>query len=138
MAAPYVIFGVPEGFPRIADHLNRVGFEARQDSEIEQESCAPNMLGWRTWIIVFPNGQSTYLLECKEPEPEIFFNLYGFKDGKQFRIEILKAGAIEHWNGIDMDAGGFWRRRYFRNYRRRLGYPASTTEESNKRVKSNG
>ena len=90
------------------------------------------MLGWRTWIVDFPNNQSTYLLECKEPEPLIFFNLYGFKDGKQFRSEILKAGAIEHWDGVDMNDGGFWWRRYFRNYRRGLGDPASTTEETSK------
>ena len=125
MATPNASFGVPNGFPEIAEHLNAVGFRVMQDPENEQESCAPDLLGWRSWIVEFPNGQSAYVLECGEPEPEILFNMYHFKDGKAFRTELLEAGAIEHWDGVERNQGFWGWRRYFKNYRRRLGDPAN-------------
>ena len=122
MATSNASFKVPNGFLAVAEQLNRAGFNAKQDEEIVQESCPANMFGWRSWIVEFPNGESAYVLERGDPEPEILFNLYAIKDGHRFRAVMLESGAIEHWDGVERNAG-FWWRRYDRNYRRRLGNP---------------
>lgn len=128
MATPNVTFSVPKGFAFVAEQLNRIGFRVEQDLEAATENCPPDLLGWRSWSVEFPNGESAYILECSKPEPEILFNMYQFKDGRSFRSAMLELGVLEHWDGVEPDDCNFWFKQYFKNYRHRLGDPKLTNE----------
>ena len=128
MATPNITFGTPSGFEEIASKLAKKGYEIERDCEGESENCPETMLGWRCWKVVFPNSERIFVAERGGGEPMIMINLYTIKDGRQFRDDLLAAGATEHCDGKRWNKGFFWNR-YHKNYEKRLGRPIAVQEK---------
>ena len=125
MATPNITFGTPSGFEEIASTLAEIGYCVERNYEMESEDCEESMLGWRCWNVILLNAERIFIAECGGDDPMIIINLYSIKDGHQFRDDLLAAGGIEHWDGARPNKGFFWKR-YYNNYEKRLGTPIAT------------
>ena len=125
MATTNISFGTPLGFDHIAAKLVAEGYDVVRDHECESENCAESTLGWRCWNVTMLNKERIFISECGGDESMIMINLYSIRDGRQFRNDLLAAGAIEHWDGTRSNRGFFWNR-YYQNYEKRLGRPVAT------------